>query len=389
MKIKRAYKFRLVPKPQQRMLMAQTAGCARLVWNKGLAMEQKALDTKEKRNGFAGLCRQVTAWKKEEFTTFLKLVHSQPLQQTCKDLDRAVKDGLDKKSPKKFPRFKKKNQHDSFRYPQGFKFNGGKIFLPKIGWVKFIKSQEIDGTPKNVTVSKRAGEWYVSVQVEYEIHDPIHPNEEYEVGIDLGIARFATISDGNILKPHNSYRKHEKKLAKEQKRLSRKKKGSNNRQKQKWKIQRLHKKIADSRLDYLHKSTTWIAKNHGKVVLEDLKIANMSKSAKGNLEKPGKNVSAKSGLNKSILDQGWFEFKRQLEYKLNWLGGELVLVNPRYTSQRCNACGYVDKENRKTQAKFECKSCGHEDNADNNAALNILAAGHVVSACGDISSVAS
>ena len=389
MKIKRAYKFRLKPKLQQRLLMAQTAGCVRLVWNKGLDLEKKALDAKEKRNFFAGLCKQVTAWKKEESTTFLKLVHSQPLQQTCKDLDRAIKDGLDKKSSKKFPIFKKKNQHDSFRYPQGFKFEGKKIFLPKIGWVKFIKSQEIEGIPKNITVSKRAGEWYVSVQVEQEIPDPAHPNKEYEVGIDLGIARFATISDGNILKPHNSYRTHEKKLAKEQKSLSRKKKGSNNRQKQKRKIQRLHKKIADSRLDYLHKSTTWIAKNHGKVVLEDLKVTNMSKSAKGNLEKPGKNVAAKSGLNKSILDQGWFEFKRQLKYKFNWLGGELVLVNPRHTSQRCYACGYVDKENRKSQVKFECKSCGHEDNADNNAALNILAAGHAVSACGDISSVAS
>ncbi|MCB9228964.1 MAG: IS200/IS605 family element transposase accessory protein TnpB, partial [Deltaproteobacteria bacterium] len=115
----------------------------------------------------------------------------------------------------------------------------------------------------------------------------------------------------------------------------------------------------------------------------------MSKSAKGNLKKPGKNVSAKSGLNKSILDQGWFEFKRQLEYKLHWLGGELILVNPRYTSQMCNVCGYVDKDNRKSQAQFVCKSCKHEDNADNNAALNILAAGHAVSACGDISSVAS
>ena len=219
--------------------------------------------------------------------------------------------------------------------------------------------------------------------------DPIHPYRECEIGIDLGIARFATISDGNILRPYNSYRKYEKKLAREQKKLSKKKKGSKNRLKQKHKIQRLHKRIADSRLDYLHKSTTWIAKSHGKVVLEDLKIANMTKSAKGNLENPGKNVSAKSGLNKSILDQGWYEFKRQLEYKLNWLGGELVLVDPRYTSQKCHACGHVDKENRKNQAKFLCTSCGHEDNADNNAALNILAAGHAVSACGDIGSVAS
>ena len=107
----------------------------------------------------------------------------------------------------------------------------------------------------------------------------------------------------------------------------------------------------------------------------------MSRSAKGTMEKPGRNVAAKSGLNKSILDQGWFEFKRQLGYKLDWLGGELVLVNPRYTSQRCNACGAVDKENRKSQSSFVCVSCGHMDNADSNAALNILTAGQAGLAC--------
>ena len=198
----------------------------------------------------------------------------------------------------------------------------------------------------------------------------------------MGIANFATISDGHILKPHNGYRANQEKLAKEQRKLARKKKGSKNREKQKWKIQRLHKKIADSRSDYLHKASTWIAKNHGKVVLEDLKVANMSKSAKGTMENPGKNVAAKSGLNKSILDQGWFEFKRQLGYKLDWLGGELVLVNPRNTSRRCQKCGQVSAENRKTQAKFKCVSCGHEDHADINAAKNILTVGQTGMACG-------
>ena len=117
-------------------------------------------------------------------------------------------------------------------------------------------------------------------------------------------------------------------------------------------------------------------------MLEDLKVANMSKSAKGTMENPGKNVAAKSGLNKSILDQGWFEFKRQLGYKLDWLGGELVLVNPRNTSRRCQKCGQVSAENRKTQAKFKCVSCGHEDHADINAAKNILTVGQTGMACG-------
>jgi putative transposase len=125
------------------------------------------------------------------------------------------------------------------------------------------------------------------------------------------------------------------------------------------------------------------------VVLEDLKISNMSKSAKGNVEKPGKNVKAKSGLNKAILDQGWFEFRRQIEYKLNWSGGERILVNPKNTSRKCSVCGHISKENRKTQSKFSCIECGHAQNADLNAARNILAAGHAVLACGDIKLIAA
>ena len=388
MKILRAYKFRLQPNDEQREKLAQSAGCVRLVWNKALALSKTNLDSGERVSGYYDLARKIVAWKKEEETSFLKEVPSQPLQQGLRDLDRALKDAFAKK--KGFPKFKKKAfDDDSFRFPQGFKFSDKKIFLPKIGWVKFRKSRDIIGCLKNVTVSRRAGQWYFSVQVELETPDPVHPATGSEVGIDLGIARFATLSDGNLLKPLNSYRRKERALYRAQRQLFRKKKGFNNREKQKWKLQRLHKQIADARLDYLHKASTWIAKNHSKVVLEDLKISNMSKSAKGSIEAPGRNVRAKSGLNKSILDQGWYEFKRQLQYKLEWMGGELVLVDARYTSQRCHRCGYVAKDNRHSQSNFVCESCGHEDNADANAALNILAAGHAVSACGDISSVAS
>ena len=387
MEILRAYKYRLRPTRKDRMHLAQASGCARFVWNRGLACEKTRLENKEKLKRFAGLCLDLTEWKKEETTHFLTLAPSQVLQQVCKDLDRAISDGL--KKTKGFPRFKKKGHDESFRYPQGFKFSDNKVFLPKIGWVKFRKSQDMHGTPKNVTVSKRAGEWYISVQVEAEIAWQEHPNMNSEVGIDMGIAQFATLSDGHILKPCNSYRKNQRKLMIEQRALSRKEKGSHNRKKQIFRIQRLHKRIADSRLDYLHKATTWIAKNHGKVVLEDLKIVNMSKSAKGTMEKPGRKVAAKSGLNKSILDQGWYEFKRQLGYKLSWSGGELILVDAKNTSRRCQTCGHVSKNNRKSQSSFCCVSCGHRDHADINAAKNILAAGHAVSACGDISSVAS
>mgnify|MGYP000775852109 FL=1 len=198
----------------------------------------------------------------------------------------------------------------------------------------------------------------------------------------MGVARFATLSDGSCIKPLHSFRKHEKKLAKLQRRLAKRVKFSANWQKLKAKIQRLHRTIANVRNDFLHRTTTIISKNHALVVIEDLKVRNMSRSASGTFELPGKNVRAKSGLNKSILDQGWFGFRRQLEYKLKWLGRKLVVIPPQYTSQTCSHCGCADRANRPTQAKFKCVACGFECNADHNAALNILAAGQAVSACG-------
>ncbi|EOY2478027.1 RNA-guided endonuclease InsQ/TnpB family protein, partial [Shigella flexneri] len=153
---------------------------------------------------------------------------------------------------------------------------------------------------------------------------------------------------------------------------------SNNWQKQKRKIQRLHSCIANIRRDYLHKVTTTVSKNHVMIVIEDLKVSNMSKSAAGTVSQPGRNVRAKSGLNRSILDQGWYEMRRQLEYKQLWRGG------PAYTSQRCACCGHTAKENRLSQSKFRCQVCGYTANADVNGARNILAAGHAVLACGEM-----
>jgi putative transposase len=299
------------------------------------------------------------------------------LQQILKDLDRAWGDFFLKK--KGMPRFKKKGMHDSFRYPQGCKFKGHKLFVPKIGWIKFRKSRSIEGVVKNVTVSRRAGEWYVSVQTEEEVETPIHPHETIELGIDMGVARLATLSNGLVLEPCRAYRSSQRLLGKAQADLSRKKRRSNNRRKQILRLQRLHKRAADIRRDYLHKATTWIAKNHGKVMLEDLQVAKMS--ARGTVENPGSSVSVKARLNQGILDQGWHEFRRQLSYKLEWLGGTLILVDPKYTSQCCPVCGYTSSENRKTQKTFICLRCGHTDHADFVASQNIRTAGQAGMAC--------
>ena len=177
--------------------------------------------------------------------------------------------------------------------------------------------------------------------------------------------------------------KYAKKLALTQKRLAKKKRGSANRKKLVVKLSKLHQKIANIRKDFLHKLSTEICKNHANIYVEDLIVTNMSKSAKGTIENPGKNVKAKSGLNRAILDQGWGEFRRQLTYKAAWLGGKVISVSAKYTSQTCSNCGHVDKANRKSQEKFACTSCGFEKNADLNAAANILASGQLASACGE------
>lgn len=152
----------------------------------------------------------------------------------------------------------------------------------------------------------------------------------------------------------------------------------------------MHHRIASIRKDALHKASMAISKNYAVVVLEDLRVANMSKSAAGTIESPGKNVAAKCELNRRILDQGWFEFRRQLGYKLGWLGGSLLVVDPKNTSRTCSACGHVATENRQTQEAFVCITCEHAANADTNAAINILGrAGHARIACSELAPTGS
>ena len=286
-----------------------------------------------------------------------------------------------------FPRFRKKGKSAaSFRYPdpKQIRLDQGndRVFLPKLGWLRYRNSREVLGEVKNLTVRERGGKWFISMHTAREAAEPVHPSVSI-VGVDLGVARFATLSDGTVYAPQNSYRKHERRLRHLQRALSRKVIFSNNWRKEKTKVQKLHGKIMNVRRDYLHKTSTAISKNHAVIVIEDLQIRNMSKRAAGSAGQPGKNVKAKSGLNKAILDQGWHEFRRQLEYKQAWRGGEVLAVTPKNTSRTCPRCAHVAAENRQTQSRFACVACGCTHNADLNAAQNILAAGHAVLACGE------
>ena len=361
--------------------MRSFAGSCRFVFNKGLALQKERYQEGEKKLGLFNLIKLLPIWKKEPDTLWLANAPAQVLQQSLMDLERAYTNFFAKRAD--FPRFKKKGKHDSFRYPDPKQVkldqSNNRIFLPKLGWIRYRNSRDILGIVKNVTVTKRCNKWFVSIQSEHEVEQPIPTGDA--VGIDIGIVRFATLSDGTFYEPLNSFKSHEMALRKVQQLLSRKQKFSNNWHKTKSRVQRIHSRIADARNDFLHKVSTVISKNHAMVAVEDLKVRNMSKSAAGTIEEPGTNVRAKSGLNKSILDQGWGEFHRQLEYKLAWNGGTLVKVPPQNTSRTCPECGHVSGDNRRSQAQFKCVQCGFEENADVVGAINVLRAGHARIAC--------
>jgi putative transposase len=192
------------------------------------------------------------------------------------------------------------------------------------------------------------------------------------VGIDRGITVFAALSNGVMIASANHGKKALKALARKQREAAKRKRWSFNRRKRVCRIARLHMRVHNARKNYLHQSSTNIANNHGIVVLEKLEVRNMVRSATGSVQNPGKNVRQKSGLNRSILDQGWGMFREMLKYKLPERGGKLIEVSPRYTSQTCSVCGVVDARSRFSQSRFVCTSCGHEANADENAAVNIL-----------------
>ena len=361
--------------------MRRFAGTCRFVFNKALALQKDRHEQGEKKLSYADLCKLLTAWKQDEQTRWLADTPSQPLQQTLKDLERAYANFFAKRAD--FPRFKKKGQCDSFRYPQGCKLEQGnnRLFLPKLGWVRYRNSRNVLGTVKNVTVSQSCGKWFVSIQAEREVDIPVHQGGD--VGIDVGIARFATLTDGSFLEPLNSFKRHEAALRKALQAMSRKTTFSSNWKKAKARVQRLHARIANVRRDFLHTRTTTISKNHALVCIEDLQIRNMSRSAAGTTAAPGRNVRAKSGLNKAILDQGWGEFRRQLDYKTAWQGGHLIAVPAKNTSRTClnPTCLHISADNRKSQAVFLCVKCGFREHADVVGANNILRAGHAQLAC--------
>lgn len=380
----RGYKFRLKPSDDQASRLAQQAGACRFVYN--LALEQRRISYRPKHPVYCPEGRSVSL--KEQGFELTKLraevdwlgeAHGHALIQALRDLDRAFTNFFEGRARYPTPRIK--GVHDSFRVPQDKncirvkKLNGNwsALKLPKLGWIKYRSHREIEGEICNATVSLKSGHWWVSIQTEREVE--VHPSALPPVGIDRGVTALVALSSGELVAPVNALAKHSRRLKNAQRCLARRRKGSNRWKRQKARVNRIHTQVANARKDQLHKVSLDIAQRFGTIVIEDLKTRNMTASAAGTVEEPGRNVAQKSGLNRSILDKGWHTFETMLAYKLQERGGTLIKVNPAYTSQTCPCCSSVSKDHRKSQAEFDCGNCGHKGHADIVGARNILRAG--------------
>ena len=310
----------------------------------------------------------------EEYANFPVSIGRHPLMV----LDRAFKAFFKrvKKGEKPgFPRFK---GQDRFRTigvvgDKGWDVREDRIRIKGLGVLRFNKTREMPSAPNLWTMTRKAGRWYVNFVVEV---DCAESNDRPAIGLDVGLTHLITTSDGDHI-PNLDEGAVSKDIRRWQRALARAKRGSNRRGKTKARLARLLEKRTNRRKNHAHKVSAWLARTYGTIVVEDLKVGNMMKSAKGTVDVPGTNVAAKSGLNRSIQDAGWRRLRELLQYKCVLNGNELIEVDPRNTSRMCHECGYVAAENRKRE-RFHCVSCGHTAHADVNAALNILHRGGVV-----------
>jgi putative transposase len=373
MQIVKTLRYRLEPNSEQRQRFAQFAGCCRFVFNQGLAARKATYEKDGTTLTYETQSKMLTAMKKADETVWLADVNAQVLQQALKDLDLAYRyffQRLKTGQAPGFPKFKKKGKKDSFRFPQDVKVNGGRAYLPKIGWVKYRDSRPIEGVIKQATIKREGKHWFISFACEVTLPapPPVDIKEAKVVGIDLGIKNFAVLSDGTEVENPRHLRRALSKLRKAQRHLSRKTKQSNAWKKHVAKITKLHVNVKNSRKDFAHKVSTAIVKNHDVIAVEDLNISGMVKNRH---------------LSSAISDVGWGLFVNMLKYKTEWAGKHLVQTGRfEATSQLCSSCG-TKKPMPLSDRTYVCDGCGMVLDRDLNASLNIRAAGlAVLNACG-------
>jgi len=374
MEVNRTYTYRMAPTQGQAHALNRMAGCARFVWNRAVRLTQTYREWGESVPGYGQLCDHLPAWKRA-FPFLASDGHSQVLQQKLRDLHQALQAAFDPSRPwMEPPRFKKRGDGDNIRLPQGFELHGDRLSLPKVGRVRFRKSRCLPAGAevRSIVVSRDGGHWYAHLQIRYTVPDPGYAADPNVLGLDLGVARFLTASDGTVvpaLTPR--YERLQRRLAIEQRRLARKQRGSSNFRKQKQRVAAVHRKLRRIRADFAHQVSAALAKSHGWIAAEDLNLGGMTQSARGTAEAPSTGVRQKAGLNRSILAQGWGQFLDALAYKLAERGGTLIRVAPAHTTQRCPGCGHAEAANRPSQATFACRACGFSDHADRVGATNV------------------
>ena len=367
--MQKAYRYRFYPTTEQESLLRRTLGCARLVYNKALAARTEAWYERQERIDFVKTSSMLTSWKKQEDLDFLNEVSSVPLQQGLRNLQKAFTNFWAGRA--KYPNFKKKHWGCSAEFTKaGFRWKDGQVFLAKctealpISWSRDLPA---GCEPSTITIKLEAsGRWFASLLVDTNIAQL--SKSDKQIGLDVGITSLIATSNGDKIANPKHFKRLRKKLKRVQKALSRKQKGSNNRHKARLKVALVHAQITDARRDFLHKLTTQLVRENQTIVVEDLAIENMVENHK---------------LALAISDASWGELIRQLAYKCEWYGRELIKIDPCFpSSKRCGNCGHIVDKMPLNIREWECPKCKTTHDRDLNASKNILAAGLAVSVCG-------
>lgn len=354
-----AHKIALQPNNRQRTYFAKACGVARLAYNWALDNWQKQYQAHQENNDLPkpsemALRRQLNAIKREQFPFMLEVTKCAP-QQAIKNLGKAFKNFWAGRA--KYPQFRKKGHHDSFYISNDqFKVVDNQIKIPNLGWVRMAESLRFTGKIISATISRVADKWFVSIAIETEITPKITKNQSV-IGVDLGVSALATLSNGEIINGAKSHKIFLKRLKRLSRSLSRKVKGSKNRDKAKRKLAKLHYKIKNIRQDCLHKLTTRLAENYQVIGIEDLNVKGMMKNRH---------------LARSVADMGFFEFKRQLAYKVAMRGGKLVVADRWFASSKmCSCCGFKMEKLPLSIRQWQCPNCKTQHDRDVNAACNL------------------